>query len=154
MEEPVRWVSKVEAAEELEVSLSTLDRMIRRGEVVVRREGRRVYVRMQGPEYLSDEELLSRSVAREEELQRTVRELEQSVSQWQLRASELEVERDEARESAATANRPYHELEREYRKEVAKHKETKDALTAVRVTAIVLLVLLVGIVLLWWFVLR
>ena len=112
MEEPVRWVSKVEAAEELEVSLSTLDRMIRRGEVVVRREGRRVYVRMQGPEYLSDEELLRRSVAREEELQRTVRELEQSVSQWQLRASELERERDEARESAATANRPYHELER------------------------------------------
>ncbi len=90
MEEPVRWVSKVEAAEEVEVSLSTLDRMIRRGEVVVRREGRRVYVRMQGPEYLSDEELLRRSVAREEELQRTVRELEQSVSQWQLRASELE----------------------------------------------------------------
>ena len=154
MEEPVRWVSKVEAAEELEVSLSTLDRMIRRGEVVVRREGRRVYVRMQGPEYLSDEELLSRSVAREEELQRTVRELEQSVSQWQLRASELERERDEARESAATANRPYHELERAYQKEVAAHKETKDALTAVRVTAIVLLVLLIGIVLLWWFVLR
>ena len=154
MEEPVRWVSKVEAAEELEVSLSTLDRMIRRGEVVVRREGRRVYVRMQGPEYLSDEELLRRSVAREEELQRTVRELEQSVSQWQLRASELERERDEARESAATANRPYHELEREYRKEVAEHKETKDALTTVRVTAIVLLVLLIGIVLLWWFVLR
>ena len=154
MEEPVRWVSKVEAAEELEVSLSTLDRMIRRGEVVVRREGRRVYVRMQGPEYLSDEELLSRSVAREEELQRTVRELEQSVSQWQLRASELERERDEARESAATDNRPYHELEREHRKEVAEHKETKDALTAVRVTAIVLLVLLIGIVLLWWFVLR
>ena len=147
-------MSKAEAAEELEVSLSTLDRMIRRGEVVVRPEGRRVYVRMQGPEYLSDEELLTRSVAREEELQRTVRELEQSVSQWQLRASELERERDEARESAATANRPYHELEREYRKEVAGHKETKDALTAVRVTAIVLLVLLIGIILLWWFLLR
>ena len=150
----MRWVSKVEAAEELEVSLSTLDRMIRRGEVVVRREGRRVYVRMQGPEYLSGEELLSRSVAREEELQWTVRELEQRVSQWQLRASELERERDAARESAATANRPYHELEREYRKEVAEHKETKDALIAVRVTAIVLLVLLITWILLWWFVLR
>ena len=114
MEDSVRWVSKTEAAEELEISLSTLDRMVRRGEVEVRREGRRVFVRMQGPEYLSDEELLRRSVAREEELQRTVRELEQSVSEWQLRASELERERDEARESAATANRPYQELEREY----------------------------------------
>ena len=105
-------MSKAEAAEELDVSLSTLDRMIRRGEFEVRREGRRVYVRMHGPAYLSDEELLRRSVAREEELQRTVRQLERSVSEWQLRASELERERDEARESAATASRPYHELER------------------------------------------
>ena len=154
MSEHVRWVPKAEAAEELEVSMSTLDRMIRRGEVEVRREGRRVYVRMEGPEYLSDEELLLRSLAREEDLQRTVRELEQSVSEWQLRASELERERKEARESAANANRPYHELEREHRKEVAEHKETKGDLIAARIGALVLLVLLVGLVLLWWFVLR
>ena len=31
MEEQARWVTKADAAEELEVSLSTLDRMIRRG---------------------------------------------------------------------------------------------------------------------------
>ena len=42
MEEPVRWVKKAEAAQELEVSLSTLDRMIRKGEVDIVREGRRV----------------------------------------------------------------------------------------------------------------
>jgi len=154
MEETVRWVSKAEAAEELEVSLSTLDRMIRRGEVEVAREGRRVYVRMHGPEYLSDEELLRRSVAREEELQRTVRELEQGISEWQIRSSELERERDDARESAATANRPYRELERQHQKEVAAHKETKGALITTRVIAFVLLALLVGLVLLWWFVLR
>ena len=152
MSEQVRWVSKAEAAEELEVSMSTLDRMIRRGEVEVRREGRRVYVRMEGPEFLSDEELLLRSLAREEELQRTVRELVQSVSEWQIRASELE--RDEARESAASANRPYHELEKEYRKEVAEHKETNNVLIVTRVITFVLLALLVGSVLLWWFVLR
>ena len=157
MEESVRWVSKAEAAEEMEISLSTLDRMIRRGEVEVRLEGRRVYVRMEGPEYVPDEELLRRAVAREDQLQRTVRELEQSVSEWKIRASELERERDEARESAATANRPYHELERAYQKEVAEHKETKERFIAARVTAVVLLVLLVllvGSVLLWWFVLR
>ena len=153
MEESVRWVSKAEAAEELEISLSTLDRMIRRGEVEVAREGRRVYVRMYGPEYLSDEELLRRSIAREEELRRTVSELEQSLSQWQLRGSELERERDEVRESAAAANRPYRELEREYRKEVAAHRETKGVLTFTRVIVLMLLVLLVGLVLLWWFVL-
>ena len=44
MDEPVRWMTKAEAAEELEVSLSTLDRKIRNGEVEVRGEGRRVFV--------------------------------------------------------------------------------------------------------------
>ena len=85
MDEHVRWVTKAEAAEELEVSLSTLDRKIRNGEVEVRREGRRVFVRMAG-EYITDEELLRRAVAREHELERTVRELEQSVSELNLRA--------------------------------------------------------------------
>ena len=74
MDEPVRWVTKAEAAEELEISLSTLDRKIRKGEVEVAREGSRVYVRMHGPEYLSDEEMLRRAIAREDELQRTVRQ--------------------------------------------------------------------------------
>ena len=152
MDEPARWVTKPEAAEELEISLSTLDRMIRRGEVEVRREGRRVYVRMHGPGYLSDEELLRRSVAREEELQQTVRELEQSVSEWQLRASELERERDEGVRRHRQPALP--ELEREYRKEVAEHKETNNVLILTRVIAFVLLVLLIGIVLLWWFVLK
>ncbi len=154
MDEHVRWVTKADAAEELEVSLSTLDRKIRQGEVEVRREGRRVYVRMQGPEYLSDEELLRRAVARERELQRTVRELEQSVSELNLRASELERERDEARESAATARGPYVKLELEHRQEVSDHKATKYVLNVISVIAFVLLALLVGSVLLWWFVLR
>ena len=48
MDEPICWVTKAEAAEELEISLSTLDRKIRNGEVEVAREGRRVYVRMHG----------------------------------------------------------------------------------------------------------
>ena len=154
MDEPVRWVTKAEAAEELEISFSTLDRKIRSGEVEVVREGRRVYVRMQGPDYLSDAALLRRAVAREQELERTVRQLEQNVSELKLSASELELERDEARESTSAARRPFHELEREHRKEVAEHKETKEALIAVRVTAFVLLALLIASVLLWWFVLR
>jgi CHASE3 domain sensor protein len=128
--------------------------MIRRGEVELRREGRRAYVRMEGPEYVSDEELLRQAVAREDELQRTVRELEQSLSEWQSWASQVERERDAAKEAAAAANRPYHELESKYREEVAEHKETKEALIAARVGALVFLLLLVGWVLLWWFVLR
>jgi len=65
----------------------------------------------------------------------------------------LERERDEARESAA-AHRPYHEIKEEYLKEVAEHRETTESLTAARVGAFVLLVLLIGFVLPWWFVLR
>ena len=154
MDEPVRWVSKAEATEKLEISLSTLDRKIRKGEVEVVREGHRVYVRMHGPEYMSDEELLRRTIAREDELERTVRELERSTSELKLRSSELERERDEARESASASRRPYEELEQAYRKEIADHKETKELLIASRITAILLLALLVGSVLLWWFVLR
>ena len=154
MDEPVRWVTKAEAAQELEISLATLDRKIRKGEIEVVREGRRVYVRMHGPEYLSDEELLRRGIARENELERTVRELERSASELKLRASELERERNEAREAASASRRPYQELERAYQKEVAAHKETNDLFIAVRVTALVLFVLLVASVLVWWFVLR
>ena len=151
MDEPVRWVTKAEAAEELEISFSTLDRKIRKGEVELAREGSRVYVRMHGPEYLSDEEMLRRAIAREDELQRTVRQLERNASELKLRASERE--RDEARESASASRRPYEELEKAYRKETAAHKETKELLNMVRVTAVVLLVLLVGSVLVWWLVL-
>ena len=147
MDEQVRWVTKAEAMREMEVSVSTLDRKIRRGEIEVRKEGRRVYVRMEGPEYVADDELLRRSLAREDKLQRTV---------WELdgRASELEMERDEARESASASRRAYEELEEAYRKERAAHEETKEGLIVVRVTAFVLLVLLIGSVLLWWFVLK
>ena len=154
MDEPVRWVTKAEAAQEMEISLSTLDRKIRRGEVAAVRKGRRVYVRMHGTEYLSDEELLRRAIAREHEFERTVRQLERNASELKLRASELERERDEARESATASRRPYEELQKAYRKETAAHKETKEVVIALRVTAIVLLVLLIASALVWWFVLR
>ena len=91
MDEPVRWVSKDIAARELGVSLSTLDRRIRDGEVEVLREGRRVYVRVERPEYLSDEELPLRARARADEL-------EEAVRRWERIASELERERDAAKE--------------------------------------------------------
>ena len=154
MNQPVRWVTKADAAEELKVSLSTLDRMIRKGEVEVRRERRRVYVRMEGPEFTTEEDLLRRAIIRESELERTVRELEGSTSELEERALELERERDEAREVVAAGRWAYAELQEAYRKEQAEHKDTKQIVIMLRVTAIVLLALLIGSVLLWWFVLR
>ena len=154
MEDQDRWVTKPEAAEELEISLSTLDRRIKKGEIEVFREGRRVWVLMHGPEYLSDNELLLRAAVREEELKRKVKKLKGTVSEFELRAAELERERDEAIDTASTARRPYLELEEKYRKEKAEHNYAKEGIIMLRVMVIVLLLLLVGGVLLWWFVLR
>ena len=138
MNEPVRWVTKAEAAEELEVSLSTLDRMIRKGEVEVSREGRRVYVRMEGPAYPSDGELLRRAIAREEELERTVRKLERQASESKLRASERE--RDEARESVSAGWQAYAELEEEHRRGQAAHGRTRRLAFRLGLVVVVLLV--------------
>ena len=150
MDEPVRWVSKAEAAQELEVSLSTLDRRIRKGEFEVRWEGRRVFVRMHGPEYLSDDELLRRAIIREEELKRTVRELEQSASELQHGASELERERDEAKESASASRDAYEEMEETYRKERAAHGRTRELASRLKVAVAGLVVLLVISILVAW----
>ena len=138
MDEQVRWVTKAAAAEELEVSLSTLDRKIRTGEVEVRRERRRVYVRMEG-EYISDEELLNRAVARERELERNVGELERKLSQSERRVSGLERERDEAKEALSNARLAHYQLERAHEKEIAKHRDTNQVFKVARVAVLVLL---------------
>ena len=140
MDEQVRWVTKAEAVREMEVSVSTLDRKIRRGEIEVRREGRRVYVRMEGPEYVSDDELLRRSLGREEKLQRTVWELDGRVSQ-------LERERDEARESAAASGRAYEEMEGAYQKERAAHERPRRL--AIRLSLVAAALVVISALLTW-----
>ena len=143
MDEPVRWVSKAEAAQELEVSLSTLDRMIRKGGAEVAREGRRVYVRMHGPAYLSDDELVRRAMIRADDLERMVRELERG-------ASELERERDEARDAASASEEAYEEVTETYRRERAAHGRTRRIVRRLVVVAAALLVLLVISVIAAW----
>ena len=125
MDEPIRWVTKAEATEELDISLSTLDRMIRKGDVEVSREGRRVFVRMHGPADVTDEDLLRQAIVREDELERTVRELKRTTSELERGASELERERDEAREAVSRWKATYSELEETYGKEDAAHGKTK-----------------------------
>ena len=146
MNERVRWVTKADAAEELEVSLSTLDRKIRTGDVEVRREGRRVYVRMVG-EYITDEELLRRAIVREDELERTVRELEQSASDWEQERDRLERERDEAKDEVARWEAGYDEFEEERREERAAHEGTRRL--AARLGVAVALLLVVCGLLIW-----
>ncbi len=145
MEEPVRWVSKAEAAQEPEVSLSTLDRKIRRGEVEVAREGRRVYLRMHGPEYLSDDELLRRAEARAEDFRQKALDWESAA--WRL---EQERERDEARDAASASEEAFRELETAYDAERAAHGRTKRLARTIGLVSAVLFALLVISVLVAW----
>ena len=89
---------------------------------------------MEGPEYVSDDELLRRALAREDKLQRTV---------WELdgRASELERERDEAKESASASRQAYEELEEAYRKELAVHGRTRRFTIRIGLAVVALLVI-------------
>ena len=141
MDERVRWVTEAEAAEELEISLSTLDRKIRKGEIEVVREGRRVHVRMHGPKYPNDEEVLHRAIVRDNELEPTERELERKASEVELRASELEREWDEARESASAIGQRYEKLQQTYGKERQAHESTKSWVFLLGLLAAVLLVI-------------
>ncbi len=143
MDEPVRWVSKDTAARELEMSLSTLDRKIRNREVEVLREGRRVYVRVEGPEYLSDEEILRRARARMDEL-------EEAVRRWERIAGELERERDEAKMATSGFEDAYEEMKELYLRECAEHEKTERWVGRLARAVAVLAVLLVISVLVVW----
>ena len=57
-------------------------------------------------------------------------------------------------ESASASRRAYEELEEAYRKEQAAHERTKGLAIRLGLVAAALMVLLVGSVLLWRFVLR
>ena len=90
-------------------------------------------MRLEGPECVSDEDLLRRSLVREDKLQRTM---------WELdgRASELERERDEAREAASASRQAYEEMEEAYRKEQAAHWRTRRLAIKVGLAATALFV--------------
>ncbi len=144
MKDEVHWVDKGEAARELEVSLSTLDRMIRKGELEVVREGRRVYVKLPGPPCPSDRELLRQAMARVERLERTVGELSDEADQ-------LEQERDQARAETKTARGEYAVLEADYHGEQAAHRRARRWAARLGIAVAVLVVLLaVTVLVAWW----
>ena len=144
VKDQVHWVDKWEAARELEVSLSTLDRMIRKGEVEVAREGRRVFVKLAGPRYPSDRELLRNARTRVEQLERTVGELADE-------ADRLEQERDQARAATETALGEYRRLEAELLREQDGHRRTRRWLGRLGIAVAVLVVLLaITVLVAWW----
>ena len=147
VKDDVHWVDKGEAARELEVSLSTLDRMIRKGEVDVKREGRRVYVKLPGPRYPSDRELLRQARARVEGLERTAAELAEE-------GDRLEQERDRARSETETALEEYRRLEDVLVGEQDAHERTRRWAKIFGFTALGLLGILAVVILMAWWLLR
>ena len=140
MKDEVHWVEKGEAARELEVSLSNLDRMIRKGELEVVREGRKVYVKLPGPPCPSNRELLRQAMAMVERLERTVRELSDEADQ-------LEQDRDRDRAETETARGEYAVLEADYHEEQAAHRRARRWAARLGIAVVVLAVLLAVMVL-------
>ena len=132
----VHWVDKSEAARELEVSLSTLDRMIRKAELEVKRQGRRVYVKLPGPRYPSDRELLRQARTQIERLERVVDEL---VGE----ANQLERERDRDRAETESVKAENGRLEGLYRAERLARGRMRRLAGRLGVAVAVLLALLV-----------
>ena len=147
MENDVHWVDKGEAARELEVSLSTLDRMIRKGELEVEREGRRVYVKLPGPRYPSDRELLRQARTKVQRLERTVDELVEEANQ-------LEQERDQARAETEAARAKNGRLQGLYRAERLARGRTRRLAGRLGLAVAVLVVLLVAGSVVSWLLIR
>ena len=147
VKDDVHWVDKGEAARELEVSLSTLDRMIRKGEVAVERKGRRVYVKLPGPRHPSDRELLRQARSRLERLERTAGELAEE-------ADRLEQERDRARSETESALEEYRRLEGVLVGEQEAHEKTRRWVKIFGIAALGLLAILVIVILVAWWLLR
>ena len=105
-----RWVPMDDAAAEMAVSRSTLERRIRKGEVEAVKQGRNVFVLVHGQEPVSDAELLEgarselaeseQTVAKlretESSLRRNLERLNESLEKSERRESTLMTERDEA----------------------------------------------------------
>lgn len=125
------------------ISLSTLDRRIRSGDIKTVKRGHRVFVQVQGLEPVSDEMVMLRYLLKLEECQETVRELQQTVA-------ELESERDEAWEEASGRKDAYEELEEAYRKEHDALARTRQWALRLAVAASTLLVLLATSILITW----
>ena len=102
-----------------------------------------MYVRMRGPEYLSDDELLRRALDRADEFRQTALD-------WETAAWKLEQERDEARDAASASQDAYEELTEAYREmettcgeERSAHGRTRRWVVRLGVVVAALVVLLV-----------
>lgn len=90
------WAPRLQAYKELGISLRKLDRMIRDGDIEVRRNGRLVFVLIDGPRPPTDEELL-------EKVQKELAESEVSGSEFRSEVRRLKAELRSMTDQASSA---------------------------------------------------
>ena len=98
------WAPRLQAYKELGISLRKLDRMIRDGDIEVRRNGRLVFVRIDGPRPPTDEELLEKAQKELAESEASGSELRSEVRRLKAELRSMTDQASSARERASLAN--------------------------------------------------
>ena len=136
-----RWVSKDVALADKKVSLSTLDRMITRGEVEAVRQDGRVFVLVHGPEPVSDTELLERAREDLAECEVTMSSLRIEIQGLQEDLSRQSLRESRTREETNRAQNRAYDLERRLCEERRDRRSLMRALIVISVSAAILFVL-------------
>lgn len=144
-----RWVSKTDAIIEMDVSLSTLDRMIKSEKVVSHREGGHVFILAHGRAPPADRELLERALydlteceATASMLQNEVERLTEGLSRERRRAAEL---RDKSAQDASQARTSENALERQLREARAEWIHVRRAFFVATALAAVFLIAVIAL---------
>ncbi len=135
-----RWITKSQAVRELGISLSTLDRHIKTGEVEAVRQDRRVYVLVRGSEDPSDEVLLDRAWDRIDGFKSEVFRLKKA-------ALKLEMERDEALDDMIASKDQSHALLKSNGELLNDYEKMKRLSIGLGLAVVMLLVFLVAVLL-------
>ena len=138
-----RWITKSEAMREMSISLSTLDRMIRRGEVEAAKQERSVYVLAHGLEPSSENDLLETTRKEIAESERAASGLRGTVSALRQTVLRLEWELDTARYKASALEIECGALRTACREESVARRHMKRSVIALSLIACSLLVLLI-----------
>ena len=98
------WAPRLQAYKELGISLRKLDRMIRDGDIEVRRNGRLVFVRIDGPRPPTDEEMLEKAQKELAESEASGSELRSEVRRLKAELRSMTDQASSARDGESLAN--------------------------------------------------
>ena len=137
-----RWVSMDAAAAEMEISRSTLERRLRKGEVEAVKQGHKIYVLVYGPEPVSDAVLLETARNELAESERTVAELRKTETDLRQNIGWRNGQLEDARRVEAILIDERNNLSKAYLEEREAYRYFKLAAIVLSVSTIVSLLLI------------